>query len=710
MRTRSSWSLLWTYILFIHSIIIHICTCQTDATPTEKPLDVGCPFPEGEENVESLIGGIVAIYIICLACAITIILYLVKFYQNRDDPNVENRHPRLVYSTVSMVIFMNIVLFPLAIDYWTLECVTHTPWLRNSELVEGSLSWIESFLIIAFVVLLLAWLILVVLRVWLLRYDYGASLANKSQIWKKDLGVHGGSSTWWLKHQQTWGDEVYLLKIVSIPYLFAVALAILLSPVFGYMKGAWTPMVSIVGVTAIILCLFIIINVWKVRSIHDNFHIKDEVLLFAKSSVVIAIILVIMFGISRGVAGVGDVDAQNWIVLIWSILVMGLLTIVSYIQTGWVLYGIQRKNEKSEKLVKSINDEWESNVDLQRVLKSKEGFEVFMDFLVAEYSTENLLCYVEATQFLRKWKYVIYRIRYLQNQNNKNGTTDTKSNQTLVSQATNFVQKQIIENNKNDDNDIDNQPWAFHDKESILIKFEWVKKPPVMKEENINLWDHFRYLRQKYISATSAHQVNIRSALYKHYTKISKEHCDLSRLDLSDVFNDPLHHQQISSNKLIGQSSGRGGINGRLSPNISAQDDGLSDISDIELDEDEDEEDDEDQSLQPGQVKKSKKNKKLDYEIEMGGTSKGESNGAIRRSQTAQYNRNLRNLDGVAKVLQLIEDTRKELWKNMNDSFVRFRSTESYVSYIKKEYLNRHKGDGAASDDRNDLYVGIDSD
>lgn len=390
---------------------------------------------------------------------------------------------------------------------------------------------------------------------------------------------------------------------------------------------------------------------------------------------------------------------------------MGLLTIVSYIQTGWVLYGIQRKNAKSEKLVSSINDEWESNISLQRVLKSKEGFEVFMDFLVAEYSTENLLCYVEATQFLRKWKYVIYRIKYLQNQNNNNnGNNNNKeANEILVSQATNYVQKQIMSDNKKDDNDIDNQPWAFHDKESILIKFEWVKKPPVMQEENINLWDHFRYLRQKYISATSAHQVNIRSALYKHYTKINKEDCDLSKLDLSDVFNDPLH-SQTSTKKLYNKSSSNNN-NNTSTPN----DDELSDISDID-DEENDDENDEEESLQPGQVKPTKKkNKNLDYQIEMNGTTttlgtsgKTTSNGEIRRSQTQTYNRTLRNLYGVAKVLQLIEDTRKELWKNMNDSFVRFRSTESYINYIKKEYLKRDKNE-TTSDDRNDLYVGIDS-
>eukprot|EP01084_Bolivina_argentea_P292880 503628_1 len=61
----------------------------------------------------------------------------------------------------------------------------------------------------------------------------------------------------------------------------------------------------------------------------------------------------------------------NYIVLIWTILVMLLFTIVSYIQTGWVLYGIKRKHERAEKLVKTINEEWESNISLYTVYRNR---------------------------------------------------------------------------------------------------------------------------------------------------------------------------------------------------------------------------------------------------------------------------------------------------------------------------------------------------
>lgn len=98
------------------------------------------------------------------------------------------------------------------------------------------------------------------------------------------MDIGGGSSTWWINNQQTWGNESYLLKIISVPYILAVLLSVFLSPVLGKTTGIdeWTPMIAAVGGISIILCCFIVTNVYKVRAIHDNYHIKDEVYLFAK--------------------------------------------------------------------------------------------------------------------------------------------------------------------------------------------------------------------------------------------------------------------------------------------------------------------------------------------------------------------------------------------------------------------------------------------
>eukprot|EP01084_Bolivina_argentea_P313360 542657_1 len=640
MPLRLFGSFLWICILF--SCLFRAIISQMDEELEEED----CPIDPAKEDLSGFLAGVIIVYTICLTCAIVLIIYLIQFYRNRTDPNIENRHPRIVYATVSIVIFSNIILFPFAIEFWTLECVTHTKWLRRKRF---ELYPMESFLMVTFILVLLGWLILVVLRVWLLRYDYAASLARKGQIWKKDLGIAGGSSTWWIHNQQTWGNETYLLKKVSIPYISAVILSILLSPIFQFIHQieGWTPMVSAVGGISLLLWGFICVNVWKVREIHDNFHIKHEVLLFAKCSLMIAFLLLLIFIVSRAF---DSEYLSAYIVLIWGILVMFLLTTVSYIQTGWVLYGIRRKNEKSEKLVKSIADEWESNISLSTVLESKEGFEIFMDFLVAEYSTENLLCYVEATQFLRKWKFVVYRMKVL---TLKQKTTDTEQ---LVSEATNYVQKQMGKDAPND-GDVDSQPWSFHDKESILIKFQWVKKPPVMTQEGVTLWEHFKHLRQKYISATSAHQVNIRSALYKHYTEVRKEDCKLATLDMTDIFDDEemLQHPMSSPSGLD-----------KIMNTMQLLTKKSASVSD---DEDEEEH----------KVPHRKKDKERVQSYDDIPTLAGHS---------PQTTRNLRNLYGVTKVLQLIEDTRKELWKNMNDSFVRFRSTEKYVNYIKKIYIN----------------------
>ena len=167
----------------------------------------------------------------------------------------------------------------------------------------------------------------------------------------------------------------------------------------------------------------------------------------------------------------------DWMVMVWSLLMMLMLTVVSYIQTGWILIAIERKKEKTKELLTSIQSHWETNVSLRTVLASKEGFEVFMDFLVSEYSTENLLCYIELTQFLRKWQHVIFRLKTLIEEDNTSGV---QARGRLVSVAVNEVDQ------NESDSEMDRQPWSFQTKETVLVKFEWVKKPALITQKGMH--------------------------------------------------------------------------------------------------------------------------------------------------------------------------------------------------------------------------------
>merc|ERR1719361_2799421 len=101
-----------------------------------------------EDNTSSLVTALVFTYLICIASALFILFHLIRFYdaEKRGEPVIENRHPNLVYALNALVILMNIFLFPLAIDFWTLECVTGTSLVRHPEPDNESDEIIENLL------------------------------------------------------------------------------------------------------------------------------------------------------------------------------------------------------------------------------------------------------------------------------------------------------------------------------------------------------------------------------------------------------------------------------------------------------------------------------------------------------------------------------------------------------------------------------------
>ena len=135
----------------------------------------GCEHTDlTENNTGSLVTAFIFTYLVCILSAALILFYLIRFYHaaqrekstrdhNHDpiNPVIRNRRPNLVYALNILVVFMNILLFPLAIDFWTLECVTKTPLLRTSK---AAIDTVQNILFCAFISIIYGWLILIVLR------------------------------------------------------------------------------------------------------------------------------------------------------------------------------------------------------------------------------------------------------------------------------------------------------------------------------------------------------------------------------------------------------------------------------------------------------------------------------------------------------------------------------------------------------------------
>ena len=422
-----------------------------------------------------------------------------------------------------------------------------------------------------------------------------------------------------------------------------------------------------------IILVLIIINIWKVRSIHDNFNIKDEIFFLSKSAVFIGIFQLIYFVVGR------IVDSEIYdktSVLVFALNVTLWLSAFGYSQTGYVFRLIHRSNTFKEQLVKNTNIDWDNEMNLAILLSDKNGFELFMNFLVSEYSTENLLCYIECTHLLHKWRKVLDNLEGVTLDFGDNNEFQPQNGIYMCIHVSILLSDNIyvciykggineyhpkiqdsikkvhtsILNGDSDRNDAVIITDMFTGL-SIINKFKWINSTPIMKRFDISLWDHFTYIQYKYIDSNSNYQVNIKGRLYKDYRTILLKDCDLNIIK----FNWENENDIDSGGYYTDMESPR------------SQPDRGTPMKLIEI-----------VKLNSASHTKSNNNNNNNN---LGGIIKSSS-------------RNIKNLNGPLKVLALIEETRRQLWKLMQDSFIRFKSKQEYIEYldlINQENIGRKK-------------------
>ena len=188
-----------------------------------------CNIDRSNRNIGVYIGILASVYIFCITISVINGYYLYKFYKRSNEYDIQNRHPKLVYYLASFSLFINIVLTPLACEFWSIECVSNVGTIRDNNDITKSAT-MEYTLISLYIILLFAYACIILLRVWLLRYDYDKSLASKNQIWMVDLGV-SSKHDWWLKHAKTLGKESFMLKLIIFPWFICSVISISVSPI-----------------------------------------------------------------------------------------------------------------------------------------------------------------------------------------------------------------------------------------------------------------------------------------------------------------------------------------------------------------------------------------------------------------------------------------------------------------------------------------------
>eukprot|EP01083_Nonionella_stella_P045929 123043_1 len=319
------------------------------------------------------------------------IVYLIrKFHfesQNGKNCIVKARDNTLLY-------MINIVqLLVLLID--RPFQIVHRVWV----VVPPSTAWISSLFSVLTVGQLL---LLLIIKVYHLYFEHQCNVYIAHLSWRKDINPN--ETNWYIAHQNTWGNSMYLYKLSLIPMVLLVIVEIIQEFVFGQ-----SPILHVVfQVFVIIACLVAAaISYCNIGSFEDAYCIKREVfyqLLFciigATSYITINIIFTAVYS---------DQNRLKWLLIAWSIsyvlcLPMGL---VSTIYPLYLTIQCKKKrrsdrNKHKYKICPSTSESNEPYIkaieQLITMLSDYKWFKLFMQYLISEFCTENLLFIVELYQ------------------------------------------------------------------------------------------------------------------------------------------------------------------------------------------------------------------------------------------------------------------------------------------------------------------------
>ena len=225
--------------------------------------------------------------------------------------------------------------------------------------------------------------------------------------WKDYLGLRTIEPTSFSSDiDQLWGRiESFLLGIIMVVLTVLIQLLIRYLPTLQESPNASIGECVTILTIGLVEFIFISWVMYYVNQVYDDLHIKGEThRLFVLCAIALCMLFVLFM------LKWNFVLQYIWITTLLSILFITWIGCFCYFETIGLLNSIDKYWVSLRRPLSSASEDiYLQEYKLSDILQVQSGFEAMMRFLVKEFSCENLLCYVEATQFVLYWCwYVIY--------------------------------------------------------------------------------------------------------------------------------------------------------------------------------------------------------------------------------------------------------------------------------------------------------------
>eukprot|EP01083_Nonionella_stella_P024175 66834_1 len=319
-----------------------------------------------------------------------LIYYLHKYHTtNRyHTASLDGRNPIFRARDKTLIYMINILLLIILLIDRPLQ-ILHRVWI----VLNPSTLWILQIFAMSTISQLF---FLLTVKVYHLYFEHQCNLYIADISWRKDLNPN--DVNWYISHQSTLGNSMYLYKLCLIITLLFVAL----ETIWQVLSFGETFLFVVVRATIIGSCLlFGTVSYFKVGSFEDVYCIKKEVfyqLLFMFSGLIGYIAVNIIFdncfpGNPR----------QKWLFILFPVTYL-LLVPMGMWCILYPLYICKRTGDSSHEHTETTILKSEGIDDLTTALSDYKWFKSFMKYLVSEFCTENLLFVVELFQIKREFQ------------------------------------------------------------------------------------------------------------------------------------------------------------------------------------------------------------------------------------------------------------------------------------------------------------------
>ena len=114
---------------------------------------------------------------------------------------------------------------------------------------------------------------LLFVKVFHLYYNQKYNIAIADLAWKMELNPNDANNNWFIINKNKYGDPIYMIKLVSIPFIISVLLNTVLSYIVG--EGLILDFAQLIIASIPIIASFIIF--YKSKDISDIYKIRNEI-------------------------------------------------------------------------------------------------------------------------------------------------------------------------------------------------------------------------------------------------------------------------------------------------------------------------------------------------------------------------------------------------------------------------------------------------